>query len=516
MDLIAVSTSLRWEKRHEEALSRLEEAIGIDPKFYPVFVEKGIVLFELARYEESIECFDHFLKHISNSQVREFRDTCVRHALANYDRILAESRVNAELLLKRGSILERLHLYDHAVHNYDRALEICKNNIVDVLNRRGNSLLDANRPEEALESYTRAMELAPRDASYGDLSFNRANVLRQLARMDEALEDYDQALVYNPDLFEAKMERCLCRLPMGDLKRGFQEYELRWENGRQLKPFKLMSSGLLWLGQESLAGKTILLWAEQGFGDTIQFLRYVPLVAQTAGKTILRVSPPLWSLAQTLDCPLSIITSGDPLPPHDFNCPLMSLPLAFGTTLESIPSDVPYLSGKADQVENWRHQLGPPTRMRIGLVWAGRRFEPVNRTRDMGLELFAPLTRLDVEIISLQKEIPDQDMRVLESMSRIARLGEKLSDFADTAALIENLDMVISVDSGVAHLAGAQGKPVWIMLRHSGEWRWLLERSDSPWYPTARIFRQKTPGDWAGVVSDIAQQLAGLDGSSPG
>ena len=506
IDLMAMSNSLRQAKRHEEALRRLEEAIGIDPEFYPVFVEKGIVLFELARYEEAIECFDLFLKYISNSQVRELRDNCLRHALANYDRILAEGRANAEVLIKRGDILQRLRRYDHAVYNYDLALEIHVNNVVDVLNRRGNSLLELEKPEDALESYNRALELAPRVESYAALLFNRGNVLRQLARMDEALESYAQALTYKPGLAEARMEQSHCRLAMGDYKRGFQEYEARWENS-QLKPVKLRSSEPLWLGQEGLAGRTILLWAEQGFGDTIQFLRYVSLVAQTAGLTILRVPLPLRSLARTLDCPVSIIIFEDPLPPHSFNCPLMSLPLAFGTTLESIPSDVPYLSPKADQVENWRKQLGPRTRLRIGLVWAGRRREPVNRTRDMGLEVFDPLTGLDVEIISLQKEIPDQDRSVLESMPKITCLGEKLSDFADTAALIENLDMVIGVDSVVAHLAGAQGKPVWIMLRHSGEWRWLLERSDSPWYPTARLFRQKTPGDWAGVVSDITQRL---------
>jgi len=184
MDLIACSISLRQEKRHEEALRRLEEAIGIDPKFFPVFVEKGIVLFELARYEESIECFDLFLKYISNSQVRELRDNCLRHALTNYDRIVAESTANAEVLLKRGDILQRLHRHDHAVHNYDMALDICVINIVNILNRRGNSLLDLNRPEDALECYNRAMELAPRDASYGSLLFNRANVLQQIARID--------------------------------------------------------------------------------------------------------------------------------------------------------------------------------------------------------------------------------------------------------------------------------------------------------------------------------------------
>ena len=509
IDLMAESASLRHEKRHVEALSRLEEAISIDPKFYPVFVEKGIVLFELARYEEAIECFDLFLKYISNSQIREWRDNCLMHALENYDRILAANRSNAEVLLKRGDILQRLHRCDDAVSNYNLALQIYSGNVVDALNRRGHSLLDLNRPEDALESYNRALELAPGGESYAALLFNRANVLRQLARMDEALESYGQALACKPDLAEAKMEQSHCRLAMGDFKRGFQEYESRWEN-TQLRPVKLRSSEPLWLGQESLAGKTILLWAEQGFGDTIQFLRYVPLVARNAGLTILRVPPPLRSLAQTLDCPVSIITFADPLPSHNFNCPLMSLPLAFGTTLESVPSNVPYLSARADQVENWRNQLEPPTGLRIGLVWAGRRREPVNRTRDMGLEVFDPMTRLDVEIISLQKEIPDEDRRVLKSMPKISCLGEKLSDFADTAALIENLDLVIGVDSAVAHLAGAMGKPVWIMLRHSGEWRWLLERNDSPWYPTARLFRQKKPGDWAGVVSDITQQLQAL------
>jgi tetratricopeptide (TPR) repeat protein len=502
IDLMARSTALRAEKSHEEALKCIEEAVSIDPRFFPVLVEKGIILFELARYEESIECFDLFLKNISNSQVRELRESCLRHALANYDRILAENKENVEVLLKRGDILQRLHRYEDAVYTYNLALEIYVNNIVNVLNKRGNSLLRLDNPEFALESYNRALELAPKNAS---LLFNRANVLQQLANMNEAIESYSQALVYKPDLAEARMEQSHCRLAMGNYQRGFQEYESRWETS-QMKHAKLISSAPLWLGKENLAGKTILLWAEQGFGDTIQFLRYVPLVAQIAGLTILRVPTVLHSLAQTLNCPVSIITFADALPVHDFNCPLMSLPLAFGTTLKSIPADIPYLSARSDQIEKWRNELGPRTRPRIGLVWAGRRREPVNITRDLALEVVRPLTCLDFEIISLQKEIPDQDKRVLESM-RITRLGEKLSDFGDAAALIENLDMVISADTVVAHLAGALGKPVWIMLRHSGEWRWLMERNDSPWYPTARIFRQKTPGDWAGVIKDIVQQL---------
>ena len=504
IDLIAEAISLRHEKRYEDALGRLEEAIRIDPKFFPVLVEKGIILFELARYEEAIESFDLFLKCTGNSQVRELRDSCLKHSLAICDRTLAGGPPNMDLLLKRGGILQRLHRFEDAVYTYNLALEIHVNNMVEVINSRGNALLHLNRSEEALESYSRALELSPCNAF---LLYNRANVLQKLSRINEAIESYDRALAFKPDMAEAKMERSHCRLVMGDFQRGFKEYEARWETSF-LKAVKLESPAPLWLGQAPLAGKTILLWAEQGFGDTIQFLRYVPLVARNAGLTILRLPTLLKSLAGTLDCPVSIITFED-LPPHDFNCPLMSLPLAFGTTLESIPANVPYLKAKPDLVEKWHNELGPRTRPRIGLVWAGRRREPINLTRDMGLEVLAPLTRLDVEIISLQKEIPDQDKTLIESMPRIARLGEKLSDFEETAALIENLDLVISVDTVIAHLAGALGKPVWVMLRSSGEWRWLLKRSDSPWYPTARLFRQTKPGDWAGVVRDITRQLQG-------
>jgi tetratricopeptide (TPR) repeat protein len=505
MDLIAKSTALRGERKHEEALKCMEEAAKIDPGFFPMLVEKGVILFELARFEESVECFDRFLKHISNSQVRGLRESCLQHALANCDRILAERKTNVEVLLKRGDILQRLNRFDDAVYTYNLVLEIYVNNMVDVLNSRGNSMLSLDKPEAALESYSRALELSPRNAS---LLYNRANVFQQLGRMEEAIEGYSQAVELNPGLAEAKMERSHCLLATGDYLRGFKEYESRWET-KQLKPVKLRSSAPLWLGKEDLAGKTILLWAEQGFGDTIQFLRYVPLVAQISGQTILRVPSPLLTLAQTLDCSVSVVALADALPPHDFNCPLMSLPLAFGTTPESIPSDVPYLSANVRLIEKWRDELGPRVRPRIGLVWAGRRREPVNRTRDLGLEVLRPLTTLDVDVISLQKEIPDMDRSVLDSM-RLLYLGEKLTNFEDTAALIENLDMVISADSVVAHLAGALGKPVWIMLRRSGEWRWLMEREDSPWYPTARIFRQKNPGDWAGVVLDIVQQLGAL------
>ena len=505
LDLIAESVSLRREKRHEEALRRLEEAATVYPGYLPILVEKGIVLFESGRSEEEIESFDQFLKSSGNSQVRELRDMCLKHALANCDRMLEESRENVEVFLRRADILQRLRRYEDAARDYNAALGIRVNEVATILNKRANALLELDRPEDALDGYNRALELLPTNAS---LLFNRANVLQKLARMDEAVADYDRALELRPDLAEAKMERSHCRLATGDFERGFREYESRWETA-QLRQVRSGSSQPLWLGKENLAKKTILLWAEQGYGDTIQFLRYVPLVARIAGATVLRVPAGLQSLAKSLGCRVSVISTGDALPAHDFHCPLMSLPLALDSKLETIPADIPYLSAQSEQVEKWRIRLGARSRPRIGLAWAGRRREPVNHTRDMRLELFDPLIRLDADIISLQKEVPDEDRPVLESIGQIARPGEELSDFAETAALIENLDMVISVDSVIAHLAGALGKPVWIMLRYSGEWRWLLDRSDSPWYPTARLFRQKVPGDWAGVVADIVRE-AGL------
>ena len=503
LDLVARSASLRREARYEEALRCLEEAEAVHPGFLPTLVERGMVLFEAGRPGEAAGCFEQILKARSNPQVKELRDLCLKHILADCDRKLIEDRENVEALLERADTLQRLRRHEEAARDYNAALRIRVNEMATILNRRSNALLDLDRPAEALDGYDRALELLPLNAS---LLFNRANVLQKLSRMDEAVADYDRALAVKPDLAEAKMERSHCRLARGDFEAGFFEYESRWETA-QLKNVKSGSSQPLWLGKENLEGRAILLWAEQGYGDAIQFMRYVPLVARLAGKTVLRTPAGLTTLAKSLDCPLSVITAKDPLPAHDFHCPLMSLPLAFGTRLETIPADIPYLAAETGQVEKWRKRLGARSRPAVGLAWAGRRREPVNHSRDMRLEMFSPLMRFDLDVISLQKETPEEDRRALESMPRLMRLGERMSDFAETAALIENLDLVISVDSVVAHLAGALGKPVWILLRYSGEWRWLLDRTDSPWYPTARIFRQKTPGDWGGVVSDTVREI---------
>ena len=503
IDLMSRSISLRIQNCHEQALECLDEVTRIHPDFLPVLIEKGIILGELGRYEESVEFFDRFLQVLPDlSQVRLLRDNTLHDALAHYDGLLAVNPGNPALSIERGDILQKLRRYAEAVDSYNRALEIDGNSI-DALNRRGNAFLELNRHEDSLESYDLALTIDPGNAL---VLFNKGNVLQQLGKMDEALDNYSRALEFEPGLVEAIIEQSHCGLAMGDYRTGWRQYESRWKSD-QLKDSRLDSTSPLWLGEEDLAGKTILLWSEQGLGDTIQFLRYVPLAAQKAGRVILRVPEALRSLSGTLKSSAAIIGDEDVLPSHDFHCPLMSMPLAFGTTLESIPADIPYLRANADQVEVWRNRLGPGPGPRVGLVWAGRQYGLRNGTRDIRLEILRPLSQLNVDIISLQKTIPEEDRNAVAALPQFRWIGEALTDFADTAALISNLDIVISVDTSVAHLAGALGKPVWILLRHSGEWRWLWGRGDSPWYPTARIFRQKIRGDWAGVVDEVTDQM---------
>ena len=245
-----------------------------------------------------------------------------------------------------------------------------------------------------------------------------------------------------------------------------------------------------WFGHENIAGKTILLPAEQGFGDTIQFCRYVPLVAARGARVILEVQEPLSELMTSLTGASQIVSKGDPLPDFDIHCPLLSLPLAFGTRLETIPSAVPYLRASSQAVMNWDTRLGPKRRPRMALPGLVEPTHPNDHNRSIGLGALLPLLDIDATFVSLQKDVRTEDATVLKERSDLLHFGDALKDFSDTAALISNLDLVISVDTSVAHLAGALAKPVWVLLPFIPDWRWLLDRADSPWYPTARLFRQ--------------------------
>ncbi|HUO00499.1 MAG TPA: glycosyltransferase family 9 protein, partial [Bradyrhizobium sp.] len=304
---------------------------------------------------------------------------------------------------------------------------------------------------------------------------------------------------------DAHFFKSLSSLVTGDFERGWTEYEWR----HKAPAARLTERSFrqpIWLGESDIAGKTILLHSEQGFGDTIQFSRYVPLVAALGARVLLEVEEPLCELMMGLAGPTRVIAKGDALPDFDLRCPLPSLPLAFNTRLETIPSDASYLRLPKQALDYWGAMLGTKHGVRVGLAWAGNTKHVRDGERSMRLHDLQPLIDNGATFVSLQKDVRAGDIETLKSYNMI-QFGEELGDFSDTAALISQLDLVISVDTSVAHLAGALGKPVWILLTHAPDWRWLLSREDSPWYPTARLFRQRESREWGSVVARLREAL---------
>jgi tetratricopeptide (TPR) repeat protein len=357
------------------------------------------------------------------------------------------------------------------------------------------------RRTEALADFEAILAIDPHHC---DAMTNRAILYARGGEFAEALSLYDQSLSINPHQLNAFYNRAVVRLVLGDWTRGLREFESRWK----LFPHeaaRLTRLAPLWSGQCDIKGKTVLLHHEQGYGDTLQFSRYVPLVMRLGARVVMATPTGLRTLMQTLPGSPQIVSEGEPVPAHDFHCPLMSLPSAFGTTPNTVPAEVPYLRADPALVRAWRERLGPRARPRIGLVWSGRRYPPINYARDMSLEAVTPLFTLNAEFVCLHPELSDDERSRLATFGNVVRLDRPLGDFADTAGLLMNLDLIVTVDTAVAHLAGALGKPVWVMNRYASCWRWLLKRSDSPWYPSLRLFRQSALGDWAGVVENILQ-----------
>jgi tetratricopeptide (TPR) repeat protein len=427
----------------------------------------------------------------------------------------------AEAHCSRGVALQRLKRWDEALASYDQAIAL-RPDYAKAYNNRGLVLHAMKRWDAALESYQRAVSI---DSNCAGAYANRAALLHELNRLDEALSDHNRALEITPDFAGARQNRAYTLLLQGDLEKGWIDHEWRWQNDeagglRERRHFKQP----LWLGGEPIAGRTILLHSEQGLGDTLQFCRYAKLVADLGARVILEVPSPLKTLLASLEGAAQVVATDEALPAFDCYCPLMSLPLAFKTTLANIPARIPYLRSRVDKVLHWRARLGKKTKLRVGLVWSGgfRPHQPelwaVNERRNIPLAQLAALNDPNVEFYSLQKGEPAQS-EAAELRSKhwngpaLIDHTNQLLDFSDTAALIENLDLVISVDTATAHLAGALGKPVWILNRFDSCWRWLLDRSDSPWYPTVRLYRQEQPGDWDGVVQRVRNDLTALVGA---
>jgi hypothetical protein len=367
------------------------------------------------------------------------------------------------------------------------------------MSNRAVTLQALDRLDEALASCERALLMRPDSA---EALNNRASVLQELRRFDEALADYDRAVAIAPDYAEAQLNRALLLLLTGDFAQGWPAYEWR----RRLPSW--VDRGFTqaeWSG-EDIAGKRLLLHAEQGFGDTIQFSRYAALVAQRGANVVLEVQPSLEPLLKGLEG-IEVVAAGHELPPFDLHCPLLSLPRLLTTTPNAIPGGVPYIAAPPDRVAAWASRL-PTDGLRVGLAWSGHRDNARDHERSIPFARLAPLTNIPgFRFVSLQKDMRDADADDFHRCGGIIDFSHGLRDFADTAAVIAQLDLVITVDTAVAHLAGAMGKPVWLLLPRVPDFRWLMDRTTSPWYPTARLFRKHAMDTWEGVITEAATAL---------
>ncbi len=421
-------------------------------------------------------------------------------AVASFDRAISLAPDFAGAYNNRGISLHALSRYDEALASYDKAIAL-KSDDGGAYTNRGMTLHALNRYEESLASCEHAVAIASGNAV---LHNNLGNALQEMGRFADALASYDRATAINPDYAEAHWNASVVRLMTGDFERGWTQGEWRWKNpalGKRPRHFKQP----LWQG-EPIEGKTILLYGEQGMGDVIQFCRYAPLVAARGAKVIVEVDPPLKQLLAELDGVSHCIARHEPCPGFDLQCPMLSLPLAFGTRIGTIPAATPYLH--APHARDWEAQLGPRDRPRIGLAWSGNPHHVHDRKRSVPLSAFLPLLDVNAAFVSLQKDLRAPDEAILKKRADILNFGPSLESFADTAALMSCLDLVISVDTSVVHLAGALAKPVWVLVPFLPDWRWLLERSDNPWYPTARLFRQTSSRDWHQVVVRVREALS--------
>jgi tetratricopeptide (TPR) repeat protein len=492
--------------RHAEALASLDRALAVQPRHRAALKARarlhtlgGRLDKALADYQRLVPLMPKDAETLIERGNIHYGRQCYQDALADYDRAVALRPDFAPTHNNRGNTLRELGRFADARAALDRALALDPH-YAEAFNNRGNALIELNRAAEALADYDRALALKP-DFAFAHV--NRGNALRYLGRPQEALASFDRAIALAPELADAHWNKALAYLAQGDFERGWSGYEWRWKRGVEIpRDFKQPQ----WRGGD-LGGKTILLHAEQGFGDSIQMLRYLPLVAARAGRIVLELPDALIPLVAATDN-LTVLARGAPLPPFDLHCPLMSLPLAFSTRLDTVPAPVPYLHAPPERLTAWQARLAEAPRPRVGLVWSGKPSHKNDHNRSIPLARLAPLLSVaGVRFVSLQRDYRDADLPFL-SAAPIMRLDGALHDFADTAAAISHLDLVIAVDTAVAHLAGALGKPVWVVLSHIQDWRWLTGREDSPWYPTARLFRQSQAGDWDDVIARLAQTLA--------
>ncbi len=512
-----------WDfNRTDDALASYDRALLLDPDLVLAHINRGNLLHAMAQDDLALASLNQAVAVAPHSDVAYLNRgdlllelQQLEGALDDFNKAIALASGCAAAHTQRGRALHLLMQHEAALESHDCAITLAPAS-ADAHNNRGLLLLDMLRPQETLESFDRAVAADPQRASIHN---NRGIAYYHLQDPAAAVKNYDQAIALDPEYLEAGLNKSLALLLAGDFAGGWACYE------RRTGVPNLFATQLpypLWNGNDSLLNKVILLRAEQGIGDTLQFCRYVHQVAGLGAKVILEVQPALKSLLHGLDGSSAIIVQGEHHDfPVDYQCALMSLPHLLGTTLENVPHSTPYIACDGNKVAFWRDTLASSALLKVGLVWSGghRADRPelraVHQRRNLALNLLTPLKGMRATFISLQKGDPAES-ELRDAIVRdwdgplLLNYADELHDFSDTAALMQNLDLIISVDTSTAHLAGALGKPVWLLNRYDTCWRWMLDRSDSPWYPSMTIYRQEKPGDWAGVMQRAAHDLVRL------
>jgi len=468
-------------RQYSDALKYLNDSLKALPKNSLALSNLGNVLHELKQYENALDAYDKSIK---------------------IDPKYAEAWSN------KGNALYGLKRFDEAIVHHDKALDL-RPDYAEAWSNKGNALHELKRFEEAVAHYDKALSLR---SEYVECWVNKGWSLHELKRFDEAVAHFDKALSLDPHYHEASWNKSLSLLLQGDFVNGLPLYESRWN-------IKIVSETAgkrdfdkpTWLGTESLQGKTILLYGEQGLGDFIQFCRYVKLVYDLGAEVILEVPQPLAGLMKDLEGVSQLVIKGEELPIFDYQCPLLGLPLALNTSISSVPASMSYIAVDPNKVAEWSIKLGKKTKKRIGVVWSSiSNFKDDSKRSLKLIDFVKALPSEGFEYICLQKEIKDCDKDFFENYKNIRFFGDELEDLEDTAALIENLDLVISTCTSVPHLSGALGKETWILLSHVPDWRWLLERDDSPWYPSVKLYRQSEINNWNKALESIHLDLKGL------
>ncbi len=508
--------ALKEIKQFDAAVASYDKAIALKPDFAEAYYNRGVALQEfkqfdaaVANYDKAIALKPDFAEPYSNrgNALKELKQFDA--AVASYDKAIALKPDFAEPYSNRGVALKELKQFDAAVASYDKAIAL-KPDFAEAYLNRGVALHEFQQFDAAVASYDKAINLKP---DYTEAYSNRGNALKELKQFDAAVASYDKAIALKPDFAEAYWNKSLLLLLIGEFVKGFNLYEWRWNENDTFK-LKRNFSQPLWLGSESLLGKTVLIHSEQGLGDTIQFCRYAKMVSDLGANVIFEVQKPLLRLLKDLPGVSTLIAKGEPQPEVDFHCPLLSLPLVFKTDLNSIPSATSYLEVEVERIAYWRDRIKGEG-LKIGIAWQGSQATKIDIGRSFELKLFRNIAALlNVQLISLQKGYGSEQLNNMPQGMQVQDLGEELDAegaFLDSSAVMMNLDLVITCDTALAHLAGALGIKTWVALKYVPDWRWMLDRQDSPWYPSVTLYRQQRIDDWEPVFAQMQMDLIKIE-----